>query len=54
VNGHKIHDLGFDQLRSTDEITLVLTVFVIDNYYEFSAANVFSGILDRSKGHVQK
>jgi hypothetical protein len=48
MNGHKIYDLGSYKLSRADQIALVLTIFVVNYYYQLAVANIFRGLVDRS------
>ena len=54
MNSHKIDHFGRDQLGRANEVALVLSVLVVDNYYELAVANIFHGFGDRSKRHYKK
>ena len=51
VGGHEVDGLGRDLLGGVDEVTLVLTVLVVDEDDGLSLANVFNGLLYTRKRH---
>jgi hypothetical protein len=47
VDRHEIHDLGCDHLGRTNKITLILAIFVVNDYYHLAASDVLCGLFDR-------
>jgi hypothetical protein len=53
VHSHEVDHLWRDHFRGADQVTLVFTIFIVNDDYHFAVSNIFDGVVDSGKWHVR-